>query len=251
MLLEQTIDKLIAMRLKSMAHSLKTRLAKPDHAGLAFSDLFGLIVDDEWTSRQNRRLQRRLQSANFKDKAACVENIDYRTQRGLRKSVILELAQNHWIDQHQNLVLTGKTGSGKSYLTQALAQQACRAGYSVFYARLPKFLPELAARRADGTYLKTLKQLSKTQLLALDDWGIPTIGTQERCDLLEIVEDRLGIGATIVASQLPVAAWHSYLGAGIIADAICDRLVKCSFRIELTSEESMRGTELTTNPATL
>jgi len=242
MLLEQTITKLNAMRLRSMAAAVKTRLERPDHADLSFTELFGLIVDDEWIVRQNRSLAKRLAGARFKDRNACIEDIDYAPVRGLNKPIVLELAQNHWIANHQSLLITGPTGAGKSFLAQALGQQACRAGFTVQYLRLPKFLPGLAVHRADGSYPRLFRQLARAALLVLDDWGIPTIGDQERADILELIEDRHGTGATIVASQIPVAAWHTYLGGGIIADGICDRLVNNSRRIELNGE-SQRGKE--------
>ena len=202
----------------------------------------GLVVDDEWIVRENRRLAKRIAGARFRERNACVEDIDYEAGRGISKSLILELAQNRWIDKRQNLLITGPTGAGKSYLARALGQQACRAGHTVMYLRLPKFLPGLAVHRADGSYVRLFRQLARTALLVLDDWGIPAIGDQERADLLELVEDRHGSGATIVASQIPVAAWHTHLGGGIIADAICDRLVNGSRRIEIGGE-SRRGSE--------
>lgn len=240
MLLEQTITKLVAMRLRAMATAVKDRLARSDHSELSFTEMFGLIVDDEWIDRENRRLARRLSGARFKEKNACIEDIDYAAARGIKKAMVLELAQNHWIERRQNLLITGPTGAGKSFFAQALGQQACRAGFTVTYLRLPKFLPALTLQRAEGSFARQSRQLARTKLLILDDWGIPSIGDQERTDLMEIVEDRHGIGSTIVTSQLPVATWHTYLGGGIIADAICDRLISGSQRIELGGD-SRRG----------
>jgi len=255
MLLEQTITKLVAMRLRSMAAAVKERLSRPDHAGLSFAELFGLVVD-EWIFRENRRLARRLAEARFKERNACVEDIDYEASRGIKKAMMLELAQNHWLEGRRNLLITGPTGAGKSFLAQALGNQACRAGYSVAYLRLPKFLPELVVHRAAGGYAALSRRLARTGLLILDDWGIPTIGERERTDLLELIEDRHGVGSTIVTSQLPVAAWHAYLGGGIVSDAVCDRLLNNSQRIELGGESqrakrSKKQTgELTVKPAT-
>lgn len=240
MLIEQTIEKLIAMRLRSMANAVRDRLARPDHADLSFSEMFGLIVDDEWIARENRNMDRRMAKACFKDKGACIEGIDYHESRGLKKALILELAQNHWIKKCQNLLITGPTGAGKSFLAQAIGQQACRAGFGVAYLRLPRFLQELVIHRADGSHPKILRQLAGTRVLILDDWGIPAIGKPERADILEILEERYGTGSTIITSQLPVAAWHAYIGGGIIADAVCDRLLHNSQRIEI-SGDSLRG----------
>lgn len=241
MLMEQTIEKLIAMRLRSMANAVRERLARPDHADLSFAEMFGLIVDDEWTARENRNMTRRLARARLKDRNACIEGIDYGTSRGLQKSQILDLAQNHWIEEHQNLLVTGPTGAGKSYVVQAFGQRACRCGFGVAYFRLPKFVQSLVMYRADGSLPKVLRQIAGTRVLIFDDWGIPSIGELERADLLEIFEDRYKSGSTIIASQLPVASWHEYLGGGIIADAICDRLLHNSRRIELTAVDSMRA----------
>jgi len=241
MLMEQTIEKLTAMRLRSMANAVRERLARPDHADLSFAEMFGLIVDDEWIARENRSLSRRLARAKLKDRNACIEGIDYRIPRGFQKSQILDLAQNHWIENHQNLLVTGPTGAGKSYIVQAFGQRACRSGFGVAYFRLPKFVQSLVMHRADGSHPGILRQLTGTRVLIFDDWGIPAIGELERADLLEIFEDRYKSGSTIIASQLPVASWHEYLGGGIIADAICDRLLHNSRRIELTAVDSMRS----------
>lgn len=233
MLLEQTIDKLMQMKLYGMASSAKERLSRPDHADLSHSELLGLMVDDEWLSRENRRLTTLLKNAKFKEKNACIEDIDYHHSRGLKKPFLLELAQNRWIEAHQNLAITGPSGVGKSYLAQALGHQACQAGYSVVYLRFPKLLIQLVHARADGTYAQFLARFSKAKVLILDDFGIALLEEAERRDLLEIMEDRYGSGSTIITSQLPVSSWHEYLGGGQVGDAICDRLIHNCHRIDL------------------
>jgi DNA replication protein DnaC len=237
---EQTHQKLIAMKLFGMANAMKERLARADHQNLSVTDLIGLLVDDEWLYRENRKLTVRLKVAKFKERAACIENIDYTTARGLRKAQILELAQHQWITAHQNVLLTGPAGSGKSFVAQALGQHACRAGHSVQYVRAPTLLAMFVQARAQGTYAQLLKRLAKLSLLCLDDFGLAELTEQEKQDLLETLEERYGVGASIVTSQLPVADWHEYLGGARLADAILDRLIHNAHRIELTGHESMR-----------
>jgi len=240
MLLEQTHDKLIAMKLFGIAHALKDRLARVDHQDLSKAEFLGLLVDDEWLYRENRKLTARLKVAKFKQRAASIEDIDYKTPRGLRKTQILELAQNRWISAHQSLLISGPSGVGKSYLAQAFGQHACRSGFSVQYLRLPALLAQFVQARAQGTYDRLLKRLAKLALLIVDDFGLASLNELEKQDLLEAIEERYGSGATLVTSQLPVADWHAYLGDGRLADAILDRLVHNAHRIELSSKESMR-----------
>jgi DNA replication protein DnaC len=242
MLLEQTHDKMIAMKLYGMAHSVNDRLERADHQSLSKEQFLGLIVDDEWLYRENRKLTTRLRVAKFKEREAAIENIDYRTPRGLRKTQVLELAQNRWIGAHQSVLITGPSGAGKSYLAQALGLNACRLGYTVQYLRLPSLLAQFVQARAQGTYDRLLKRLVKLSLLVIDDFGLAALNEPERQDLLEAIEERYGAGATIVTSQLPVGDWHEYLGGGRLADAILDRLVHNAHRIELSSKESMRKT---------
>lgn len=240
MLLEQTHDKLIAMKLYGMANALKTRLERVDHQSLTKEEFVSLLVDDEWLYRENRKLVSRLKLAKFKERAAAIEDIDYRTPRGLRKTQVLELAQHRWIKSHQCVILTGPSGVGKSYLAQALGQHACRNGFSVQYLRLPTLLAQFVQARAQGTYERLLKRLGKLSLLVVDDFGLATLTDIEKQDLLEAVEERYGTGATLITSQLPVGDWHAYLGADRVADAILDRLIHNAHRIELRSKESLR-----------
>jgi DNA replication protein DnaC len=240
MLLEQTHDKLIAMKLYGMANALKTRLERVDHQSLTREEFVSLLVDDEWLYRENRKLVSRLKVAKFKERAAAIEDIDYRTPRGLRKTQVLELAQHRWIKAHQCVILTGPSGVGKSYLAQALGHHACRNGFSVQYLRLPTLLAQFVQARAQGTYERLLKRLGKLSLLVVDDFGLATLTDIEKQDLLEAVEERYGTGATLITSQLPVGDWHTYLGADRVADAILDRLIHNAHRIELRSKESLR-----------
>jgi DNA replication protein DnaC len=240
MLIEQTLTKLNAMKLYGMASSLKDRTSRTDHADLSVTDFVSFLVDDEWMDRQNRKLTSRLRSAKFKDQQACVENIDYETARGLKKTKFLEFLQNHWIDKHQNIVLTGPSGSGKSYLAQAIGNHLCRSGFAVTYMRMPKLAVLLTQVRADGTYMRALERIRKTSVLILDDLGIGTLSEQQRTDLLEIFEDRYAQGSTIITSQLPTSAWHEYLGGGIVADGICDRFLHNAHRVDLQAKESLR-----------
>lgn len=240
MLLEQTHEKLIAMKLYGMANALKTRLERVDHQNLTKEEFVSLLVDDEWLYRENRKLVSRLKVAKFKERAAAIENIDYRTPRGLRKTQVLELAQHRWIKAHQCVIVTGPSGVGKSYLAQALGHHACRSGFSVQYLRLPTLLAQFVQARAQGTYERLLKRLGKLSVLVIDDFGLATLTDIEKQDLLEAVEERYGSGATLITSQLPVGEWHAYLGAGRVADAILDRLIHNAHRIELSSKESLR-----------
>lgn len=240
MLLEHTHHKLISMRLFGMANSIKERLQRIDHQSLSATELLGLLVDDEWLYRENRKLTARLKSAKFKQRNACLENIDYSPDRGLRKDTLLDLAQNRWLNAHQHVLITGPSGAGKSYLAQALALNACRSGFTTQYVRLPTLLAQFVQARAQGTYALHLKRLGKISVLLIDDFGLAVLTESEKQDLLETLEERYGSSSVILTSQLPVSDWHEYLGAGRIADAILDRLIHNAHRIELRGVKSMR-----------
>lgn len=240
MLLEQTVDKLHQMKLFGMASSLKERMDKKEHTGLSITDFIGFIVDDEWNHRENSRLSSRLRKAKFREKNACVEDWDHHQPRGLKKSILLELAQNKWIEKSENLIVTGPCGSGKSYLAQALGQNACRTGFATLYLWLPKFGTLTSKAKADGSLPLLIKRIEKTKLLILDDWGLIPLSEVERHILLELVEDRYGLGSTIITSQLETQDWHPYLGAGNLADGVCDRVIHNAHRIKLRTDESVR-----------
>ncbi len=244
MLHEQTYRQLIEMKMYGLAAAFQEYL-DGDHEGdqLSFADRFGLMVDREWTERQDRRLKRRLSLAKLRE-PACVEDIDYRHPRNLDRSKVDRLVTCRWIEHHENVAITGPTGIGKTWLACALAHQACRQGYSVLYTRIPRLMHQLHMARGEGTYGKELAKLARTQLLIIDDWGLAPLADRERRDMLEILEDRHGRHSTILASQLPIKLWHDNVGDPTIADALLDRLVHNAHKLELDGESlrKKRGT---------
>lgn len=233
MLNEPTLEKLTDMRLAGMARAWLEQQKDPDIAALGFDERFGLLVDAELLHRDNRRLTRLLAEAKLRLGSACVEDIDCAAARGLEKGTARQLATCVWIHDKRNLLITGATGTGKTYIACAFAQQACRHGYKTLYRRLPRLFEELTLARADGTYTRLLTKLARYDLLVLDDWGIGALRDADRHDLLEVLEDRYGSRATLVTSQLPVPRWHEYLGEPTMADAILDRLVHNAYKIAL------------------
>lgn len=239
MLTHATLDKLRALKLMGMLKALEEQMMMPDISELPFFDRLGLMVDRELTERENRRIKTKLRYAKLRQ-AACVEDIDYRHPRGLDKALMVSLASCQWVTSHRNVLVTGPTGAGKTYIACALANSAIRQGYTALYKRVPRLAQEAAMGRADGTYPKLMASLSRTDVLVLDDWGIASLGTEQNRDLLEVIEDRHVSRSTIIASQLPVEGWHQHIGDPTIADAILDRLVHNAHRIILKGEESMR-----------
>jgi DNA replication protein DnaC len=233
MLNEPTLEKLRDLRLNALAETWCEQRKDPKMTDLAFDERFGLLVDAEWIDRQNKRLARNLREAKLRLSDACIEGIDYPPRRKLDKAVIRSLASCAWIQEHHNVVITGPTGVGKTYIACALAQQACRKGYRVLYRRVPRIFDEILLARADGTYPRWLAKVARFDVVVLDDWGLVPLADSERRDLLEIMEDRYGNRSTILTSQMPVEQWHDQVGDPTIADAFCDRLLHNAHRIEL------------------
>lgn len=241
MMVEITLGKLNQLKLHGMAAALNEQMQATMYSTLSFEERLGLLVDREVTVRDNRRLTNLLRGARLRYSNACPEEIDFRAPRGLSKEAILSLAQNSWVKGKQNIIITGPTGSGKTFIACALANSACRNGHSAYYIRLPRLLQELHIARADGSYGKLLIRLAKYTILVIDDWGLAKLADKERRDILEVLEDRHGITSTIVASQIPTDKWHDTIGDPTIADAVLDRLVHNAHMITMSLKaESMR-----------
>jgi DNA replication protein DnaC len=239
MLLEPTLARLRDLRLDAMAAALQEQQGLPDINELSFEDRLGLLVEREAVAREDRRLTRLLRQARLRLPAS-IEDVDLRASRGLDRSVLLRLASCDWIRQHQVVLITGATGTGKTFVACALAQAACRHGLSARYFRVGRLLEELALARADGSWPRLLDRLQKTRLLVLDDFGLVPLSEVERRDLLEVIEDRTGRQATLVTSQLPLEHWHEAVGDATFADAILDRLVHHAHRIPLKGASMRR-----------
>lgn len=238
MLLEQTKDQLRTLKLTGFLEALEQQLEQPHTHELAFENRLGFLVEREVLYRDNRRLARLLSNAKLRE-PACVEDINYAHPRGLDKSRMASLAQLDWVRSGLNLCITGKTGCGKTWLACALGNQSCRQGLVTRYFRLPRLLEQLRISHGDGSYARLMLQLLKTDLLVLDDWGMQPLDTSQRQDLMELIEDRHGRKSTLIASQLPVKHWHDYIGEATMSDAILDRLLHGSHRLELEGD-SMR-----------
>ena len=240
MLNNQTMDKLYAMRLEGMAQALEEQRRQPGISQWEFEERQALLVERQWLWKENRALARRLHYAQFKIPAS-LEDIDYRHPRGLKRAQIEQLRTSQWVEKHHSCLITGPTGCGKTYLACALGHQACRDGHRVCYYYAPKLFRELQNAQADGSLMKLLKKLARSALLLIDDFGVAAVAGKQYRDLLEILDDRHGVGATLVTSQFPVNQWHEVINDATVADAILDRLVHNAYRLELKGE-SIRKT---------
>jgi DNA replication protein DnaC len=239
MLNQQTIEKLCAMRLRGMAEAFREQQQEADIQRLSFEERLGLLIDRQWNWRENRALDRRLRNARLQG-TACVEDIDFRTQRGLDRQLVRSLiTESTWVREHQNLFLMGPTGIGKTWLARAFAHKACRDGYTALFIKASELFRDLATARADGSHGKLLYRLGRVDVLIVDDWAMAPLADTERRDFLDICDDRYQVKSTLLTSQLPIAAWHAQIGDPTMADSILDRLVHNAHRLELNGE-SMR-----------
>ena len=244
-----TLDKLQQLKLTGMLRALQEQEGIPDIRAMPFEERLGLMVDREMTERDNRRMQTRLRMAKLKQNSA-LEDIDFKTPRGLDRSLVMKLAGCEWVAEHLNVLITGATGLGKTFLACALAHKACREGYSSHYVRLTRLFQELDIGRADGRYAKLMRQFAKADVLILDEWGLAVLTDQHRRDLLEILDDRYNMRATIITSQLPVAHWHEAVGDPTLADAILDRVVHNAYKINLSGKTMRKDMEKLTTGKT-
>ena len=232
---ETILQKMKQMKLHGMTSAFKASLEDGRSVHLTADELISFLVDAEWDDRNNRRVARRIKMARFRYKAN-IEQIDFGVDRNLDKNLMNRFSECHFIDKHENILITGSTGIGKSYIASALGNQACMLGYKVFYAGTSKLFAMLKMAKADGSYIKEIAKIEKADLLILDDFGMQPLDTHNRAALMEIIEDRHGKRSTIIAGQLPVGQWHDVIGEKTVADAILDRIVHNAYRIEMIGE---------------
>jgi DNA replication protein DnaC len=241
---EQTMEKLYAMRLGAMAQAWHEQHGDTNVVKLVFDERFGLLVDAEHLARDNRRLRRLLKGAELRIGSACLESVEASSKRGIERQTVHELASCGWVARHMNVLITGPTGVGKSYLSCALGQAACRRGVRTLYRRLPRLLDELSLAKAEGTYRRVLAKIAKHDVLVIDDLGMGSgLKEPQRQDLLEVLDDRYGSRSTVVTSQLEVKHWHTWIGDPTLADAVLDRLVHNAHRIALKGPSRRKGTD--------
>jgi DNA replication protein DnaC len=250
MLIHPTVERLRALGLSAMADAVVELQNMPDAAELPREDWLGLLVDREATSRENRRLARRLREARLRQTAAVVEDTDFRAPRGLDRTLFLRLASCQWIRDRQHLVIVGPTGIGKSWIACALGHKACREGFSVLYKRASRLLADLAQARGEGRLPRLLSAIERTRLLIIDDWGPEPLTAEQRRDLLEIVDDRYDTGSLLITSQLPVDRWHDVIGDPTFGDAILDRVLHNAHRINLKGDSLRRRRAASDDPST-
>lgn len=254
MLDQQTLEKLTQMRLSAMGEEYRRQLESSDKNALSFEERFAMITDAQWINRQNNRLKRLLNKANLRIQDACLEDLDYEPCRNLDRGAIARLADMIWLYESRNMIITGASGTGKTYLACAFGNAACRKGFKTRYYRVNRLLTDLNIGQGDGSYNKIIKELKKTDLLILDDWGLVPLDPASSRDLLEVVEDRYGYRSTVISAQLPVSKWHKLFEDSTVADAILDRLVHNAYRFELKGptkrkNEQNRETEQTEQQA--
>jgi len=235
MLTEPTMEKLYAMKLNGMADAWQEQQQQPQSSDLSFDDRLAMLVERQWIWKENRALATRLQYARLKQ-PACLEDIDFRHPRKLKRAAIDQLASCDWVRHHRHCLITGPTGVGKSYLACALAHQACREGFRALYYYVPKLFRQLTLAQADGSLTRLLKKLAKVDLLLIDDWGLTPLEPDQYRLFLEILDDRQGTGANILTSQYPINTWHERVGDPTVGDAILDRLVHNAHRLELDGD---------------
>jgi DNA replication protein DnaC len=239
MLLQPTLEKLSDMRLTGLRRSLEEQLANPQYADLSFEERFGLLIDQEWTRRQDVRLKRRLKQAHFRERAT-IEDLDFSPQRGLDRRLVLQLATGEWITQHLNVVVCGATGVGKTYLACALGRASCKAGFSVHYEALSQLLHQVTQAHGDGSWADLLRALARVDLLIVDDWLRDPLTASKARDLAEILDNRYLRSSTLLATQVPVAEWHSRLGDQDTADSVLDRFIHNAYRIDMEGESQRK-----------
>jgi len=241
MLNNQTADKLTGMRLSAMAKEYRRQLEHTPTSALSFDERFGMLIGSEWAARKNNQLHRLLKVANLRLKNACLEDIDYSPTHNIDKNMISRLANCAWVREGRNIIISGATGTGKTFLACAFGQAACRQGFKVKYYRVNRLLTDLAIGHGDGSYNKFMRDLKKTDLIILDDFGMAILDPISSRDLLEVIEDRFGAKGRIIATQLPVANWHELFEDSTVADAILDRVIHNSYRFEPKGDSKRRG----------
>jgi DNA replication protein DnaC len=239
---QETLEKIKRLKLLGMARAYQTSLENDRLLQLSADELINMLIEAEWDDRMNRNIERRLRNARFRYQSS-IENIDFNADRNLDRNQIIRFAECGYVNKHENILITGSTGIGKSHLATALGHQACTLGYKVYYANMTKLFSKLKMGKADGSYIREISKIERQDLLILDDFGLLPLDSQNRSALMEIIEDRHTKASMIITSQLPVNAWHEVIGEKTIADAILDRIVHDAHRVELKGE-SMRKTRV-------